>query len=690
MIGHRIMGIVTVSRRKNREDNMMAFVDNTIAEFKEFIKSWKILVWVIITAILLLVINNGINNYKESNNIIPIFKEIEKKRFDMMPTYAWYSMDGVNVIFVPSPLAALYTNTTIPEKITGNFNSIIKLEISNDLKGPALNPSNLFFKMDFSFILMLVGSMAALLYGYGAWKYREYLHSLAEGKPGFKVYNLVVWSRSIVLLTAFLISAALVLLLFSLRGVQLSPNDYKVLGKFIFQVLGFLLIFFLLGALIGHIKKKEIAYPLLFASWFAFIFIFTAAVHSGSDLKEKEMTRNLQTVLEKFKEVMDFETEVEKKYGKFDKNDMIKGRKVIKHYIDNYFTKLKQLEKELESVFAGYINSYRQSSVLTPVTFYIASCNEASSRGYENFFAFYDYLIKMYNDFFLFWVDRVYYNDPEVMVPFIKGDEDLFKGVSRMPSNYWTGNGIQAIYFLFFYFLGYLVYRFSSFQLKSREMDFKGDVTVTAKSKELKIFTVDGTRFNRLLRRIFSGFIKNLAKKGFKGKILVKDTDISIEKSKNRYLYVCQPGSLPGKKKVKDLLTFYRHWSGWNRRYRQPEEKKNLLSKLEKLAPIMNKRISKLNKEEEYDVLMTLVEMQKGNRDVYHFYDPLTGLPEEYDSQFYSLVKELCDGGAIVFFIKPRFRVTYSLEENEGFKEGNGWLFTLAGNEEIKKYSGKK
>ena len=104
----------------------------------------------------------------------------------------------------------------------------------------------------------------------------------------------------------------------------------------------------------------------------------------------------------------------------------------------------------------------------------------------------------------------------------------------------------------------------------------------------------------------------------------------------------------------------------------------------------MNKRISKLNKEEKYDVLMTLVEMQKGNKDVYHFYDPLTGLPEEYDSLFYSLVKELCDDGAIVFFIKPRFRVTYSLEENEGFKEGNGWLFTLAANEEIKKYSKEK
>jgi hypothetical protein len=669
---------------------MLAFVDNTISEFKEFIKSWKILVWVIMSGIFLLVVNNGINDYKESRKLISLFKDIHKRYFERIQNYDRYGKEGIDVLFVPSPLSALFKNTIISENLTGNVDSAVNLDISNDLKGPALNPSNLFFKLDFSFILMLVGSMAALLYGYGAWKYREYLHSLAEGKPGFKVYNLVVWSRSIVLLTAFLISAALVLLLFSLRGVQLSPNDYKVLGKFIFQVLGFLLIFFLLGALIGHIKKKEIAYPLLFVSWFAFIFIFTAAVHSGSDLKEKEMTRNLQTVLEKFKEGMNFEIKMEKKFGKFDKNDMEKGRKVIKYYIDNYFTKLKQLEKELESVFAGYINSYRQKSVLTWVTFYIASCNEARSRGYENFFAFYDYLIKMYNDFFLFWVDRVYYNDPEVMVPFIKGDEDLFKGVSRMPSNYWTGNGIQAIYLLFFYFLGYQVYRFSSFHLKSREMDFKGDVAITVKPKELKIFTVDGTRFNRLLRRIFSGFIKILAKKGFKGKILVKDTDISVKKSKNRYLYVCQPGSLPREKKVKDLLTFHRHWSGWKRRHRQPEEKKNLLSKLEKLAPIMNKRISKLNKEEKYDVLMTLVEMQKGNKDVYHFYDPLTGLPEEYDSLFYSLVKELCDDGAIVFFIKPRFRVTYSLEENEVFKEGNGWLFTLAANEEIKKYSEEK
>lgn len=689
-MGHRNIGIVTVSRWKNREDTMMAFVINTIAEFKEFIKSWKILVWVILSVILLLVVNQGINDYKESCKLTPLFKDIHKRYFEKIQNYDRYGKEGIDVLFVPSPLAALFKNTITSENLTGNIDSVVNLDISNDLKGPALNPSNLFFKMDFSFILMLVGSMAALLYGYGAWKYREYLNSLAGGKPGFKVYNLVVWSRSIVLLTAFLISSALVLLLFSLRGVQLSPNDYKILGKFIFQVLGFLLVFFFLGALIGHIKKKEIAIPLIFAAWFIMVFIFTAAVHSGSDLKATEMTGNLKTVMEKFKKVMDFESEVEKKFGKFDKNDMEKGRKVIKYYIDNYFTTLKQLEKELESVFQGYIKSYRQSSVLTPVTFYIASCNEASSRGYENFFAFYDYLVKMYNDFFLFWVDRVYYNDPKVMVSFIKGDEDIFKGVSRMPSGYWTGNGIQAIYFLFFYCLGYLVYRGASFHLKSREMDFKGDVTITAQPKELKIFTVDGTRFNRLLRRIFSGFIKSLAKKGFKGKILVKDIDISVKKSKNCYLYVCQPGSLPGEKKVKDLLAFYCHWSGWNRRHRQPEKKQDLLSKLEKLAPNMNKRISKLSRPDQYEVLMTLVEMQKGNKDVYHFYDPLTGLPEEYDSLFYSLVKELCDGGAIVFFIKPRFRVTYSLEENEGFKEGNGWLFTLAANEEIKKYSEEK
>jgi hypothetical protein len=509
---------------------MLAFVDNTIAEFKEFIKSWKIVVWLVLTILLLIMVNKGIDNYKETHKLIPLFKDIHKKYFERIQNYDRYGKDGIDVLFVPSPLAALFKNTIISENLTGNVDSAVNLDISNDLKGPALNPSNLFFKLDFSFILMLVGSMAALLYGYPAWKYREYLNSLAGGKPGFKVYNLVVWSRGIVLLTAFLISAALVLLLYYLQGVQLSPNDYKVLGKFIFQTLGFLLIFFSLGALIGHIKKKEIAYPMLFASWFILVFIFTAAVHSGSDLKEKEMTRNLQTVLEKFKEGMNFETKMEKKYGKFDKNDMEKGRKVIKYYLDNYFTKLKQLEKELESVFQGYIKSYRQSSVLTPVTFYIASCNEASSRGYENFFAFYDYLVKMYNDFFLFWVDRVYYNDPKVMVSFIKGDEDIFKGVSRMPSNYWTGNGIQAIYFLFFYFPGYLVYRCSSFHLKTREMDFKGDVAITAQPKELKIFTVDGPRFNRLLRRIFSGFIKKLAKKGFKGKILVKDTDISVKK----------------------------------------------------------------------------------------------------------------------------------------------------------------
>lgn len=664
---------------------MTDFAAYLMKEFKRFLRLRNLLVWFFINVLILIIGYAGINQYKKTNESRQLFKNFQKKYFETTHNYDRYGKDGINVLFEPSSLNSLFKNTIIPEDLSGNINSIVKLDITNNLKEASLESSNLFFKIDFSIIVLLVLTMTALLFGYQSLGEIEYLKMLSSSKCRLKVFNLVMFSRFILFTAAFLISFALVILLFHIRGLILTPSDYTALGVYLLQTLTMLLVFFFIGGLLGILKSRELAYILLFVSWFTFIFIFTGVVHSMNKSNIPEITHHYQILLNKFEKVIKFEKNAVKKYGKFDKKDIETARKVIESFWSKDFKEIVAMEKALRSKIVSYIQSYQRSAVLTPVTFYISTCNEVSSRGYENYIEFYDYLIGLRIDFSRFWIDRVYYDDPQVMRSFIRENEDIFIAQADLPVNYWTGVLMDVFYALAFYLLSYLGFKRRLNHMESKELVFPREVYIELDKNDLIIWKITGNRLNRLLYRVFSGDIQDLKSKGFNGEILVDNIDITTEKNNKPYLYVCKPEDLPGDIKLKDLLNFYSRWSLWSR---QPLEKRKTVLNRAEIKPLMDKYIGKLEDHDRYNVLMALVEMQKSNIYIYHFYKTVSDLALKYELNFKSQIEQLINRGSIVLFLTtPRIRRLHGIEENGGFEVSKGWLYQIESSKELLKYS---
>jgi hypothetical protein len=103
-------------------------------------------------------------------------------------------------------------------------------------------------------------------------------------------------------------------------------------------------------------------------------------------------------------------------------------------------------ELDLKSEIEADIDAMNRLSLLLPTTFFMSGGYEMSSCGYDNFIAFYSYSLRMRARFVRFWIDRVYYHDPGVMVPFIEGDENLFRAGSRVHRYVLAGLGLMLIY----------------------------------------------------------------------------------------------------------------------------------------------------------------------------------------------------------------------------------------------------
>ncbi|MCP5104944.1 MAG: hypothetical protein GY950_16275 [bacterium] len=102
------------------------------------------------------------------------------------------------------------------------------------------------------------------------------------------------------------------------------------------------------------------------------------------------------------------------------------------------------------------IDRYKKFSIFIPSGFFILTNSVVSSRSYGNFLMFYSYVQALKHKFSRFWLDQVYYVDPSVVIPFIKGDENVYKGHPVVPENYLEGAlqgiGINIILFVIGFF----------------------------------------------------------------------------------------------------------------------------------------------------------------------------------------------------------------------------------------------
>jgi hypothetical protein len=500
------------------------------------------------------------------------------------------------MILIPAAPCILFQNNTMPPDVTAKVDSLITVQIVNNLKGKSLYAGFKLGDMDFSRIVLFLTSLLALWYGYESFHTRGYLASLTARWSSVKVFISIGLSRFLLLVASFLIMALCILLFITARGVQLTGNDYKVLLGFLLVTFIMLLFFFIAGLIIGTIRSAVISISSIFCTVILMTYLIPGVMGSIAGDAFPDSTKNYKIELDKIKTLSDFEDRSSKEHGKYDPNKMETARKVSEGYKRNDFPRIKARELQLMSEIKAAVDRTNKLAILTPTTFYLYTCNEVSSRGYASFLEFYQYVIEMWEKFVNFWIDQVFYKG-KVLVNFlkIKGNNNIFKSRGHLPDLFVIGLlynlGICIILIIACF------YRFNRWlHPRPKNANAFDNLVLDFHPGETHMIDVYRQGFIHQFLNQFQG-----KHPGLKWQVTIAGEKID-GKEKQDFFIIPNIKEVPGDIKVKNLFKLYKGW------FKPTAEKTN-----EVLAEIGNqsleKKFSKLEDIDKARVLLILARM---------------------------------------------------------------------------------
>lgn len=606
------------------------------------------------------------------------FQELEAAIFSKISNYDRYSDIGVQVFFTPSPLSIFNYVSPASAGLYAKVNSIADLKISNNAKSPKQLSEDFPFQLRFCFIVLFILSLFAMYIGCGATRYREFTKSEVSAWSSGKIYLIELLSRYIFLILIYLTTLGISIIHVIYKGIDLTYIDTKGIYRNIAVTFLMLLFFYFIGTIIPLLLRSKVTInSVVLVVWIAFVFFIPLIIKSINDQKTLDFPSAFKLDSQKYNTLSEFEVNAEKKYGQFSENKIDTGRRVIEGYWNNESIQILNLEKRLRDLFLKQIEKKERIAALTPVTFYLNNFSEASSCGDRSFIAFYDYLIDLQRQFLRFWIDRVYYNDPKVMVNFIKGDENIFKSKSRVPGNFNTGVFILIGYVVASAVFSYLAFLKSISGIKSKDLAQIGEVELEEmKNGELKVWITKSDNLIKVLFNLFSGNFKRLRAKGFSGKVVVNGVDIAAAKSRENFIYICRPEFVPGDTRVKDFYHFY------TRALKIDASQKKEALKSSIIKPLLKKTFAELTKPQKFYVTLSILQFKK--KQVYLVDDICDGLDELYALKLKEKLDELKDVGALVIYVNTSIAIAEELDEK--IYEGDAWLYTVNGAMNRKKF----
>ena len=642
---------------------MRGFGPTLSGEYKKHLYRINMIAWLILLGILLFQANLTVNELKQIHGKTDAFKKIQNFQFKTVTSYAIYQTFGINILFIIPSTAVISNDTTIPNDLSSKFDSFANLKMLKNFKDKSLASQGKGIQPTIALIIKWLISLLALGYGLKSFPNRGYTRFTAGLWGHLRSFIYTILSRFLLFFLTFLTVMALVFFFILVRGIVFSPGDLAIIAAFLLEAVIYLGLFFFLGASIGLLVKNEMVFLLLFLAWFIInipgYWIIKPAVEPGFP----DALKDYQTVVDKMKIFKDFEAYAEKRYGKFDRNDMETGRKAIEDFWNNYYLKkIAPMEKQLRDMIARSIARDRRLSKFFPGLFFDMTANEAAGRGYENYLRFYDYTMEMKAKFVRFIIDRAFYNDPKVMVNFIQGDEDLFYGKGTLPPNYWAGIFIQLAYLAILIIFCYACYIWKVFP-RPNNADAFDQLALDLRSGEsftLRDHTDDDTLRTQLGNK-FLGKSRDLPWK------LTLDGKPFPTGKKHWILFILNLGDIPAELKGKHLVIFFKRvfkLSG-----RDLAQLENEIGK-----ETLDKHFNKMKKVEKVKLVLSLFFLVKYP---IYFFDNFTGdIPGGLSLLIEDLVNKKLPAGSMIIDLNATDRRNNQLNWLAvHFKDGKYQLF---------------
>jgi hypothetical protein len=576
---------------------MAPFITLLALESRRFIRKRHLFIFLITFLLALYFVDKGIIDKKNQPQKIENFKQIQSHYFKSTPNYDCYSRDGIKVLYVPAPISVFFRKTVSPADLTAKADSVVTLQIDNNMKGQSLIARLFFGRIDFAVIVLIWLTLLALYYGYETLYYTGYIKFLSSGASPGRVNLALTAARYLVFAFSFLLLFSGLLVFIKIRGIVFSGSDYLGCWLFLLAALGLILVFFALGVIFGIYGSKKGYSFLMFVLWLLLVFAVPGAVVSAHEDKFPVVNRDFQTALKKFGIVINFEIDSERKYGKFDRKKIEIFRKSVENYWEKVYPEVESCERRLKGDIEAGITSVQGWSSWCPTTFFLVTCDEVSSCGYGNFLAFFEYMMDLMRKFVRFWIDRVFYHDPKVLVNFIKADENIYRAQSRIPRFFTKGMAATLAYGFVLLLLGYYLANRALYPFTKNPGAFSQLELKLHQGKPHAIRCHYPDFVNQFLN-VFYGKNRKLI-----WRLLLEVKNI-ITGKKLVFLYLPNPADFPDDLKVKHLLFLFKRFFGLGK-----EEVNKAVDMLGK--SILKKRLADLELSEICKILLQLAGLTK-------------------------------------------------------------------------------
>jgi ABC-type Na+ transport system ATPase subunit NatA len=289
---------------------MGTFKSFYILEFKRF-TAWRNALFLILFFLLsIYLVHTGALQYKDISRNKEEFRKIERLKAETFSSYAQAGGYGIYLYFMPSSLRTLFYNSSLfSAELISHFDVGEKLNIYSSLKGKNIFAESKKIFFDFSGIILIFGSIIALVYGFDSFRRKEYLRFIASFYGHGRAFCFTWLSRIILLCSFFVMITTCALLVLKLHRLPLSASEFKHLFIFFLVMLLMLVFFFSIGAITGIINLKFTRFFILLM-WVGSVFFIPAALNKMVDSKSDKITPNYQSELEKLTTLLVFEKQV--------------------------------------------------------------------------------------------------------------------------------------------------------------------------------------------------------------------------------------------------------------------------------------------------------------------------------------------------------------------------------------------
>lgn len=416
-------------------------------EFKKLFIKQNIIILAVIFILLAFLCWDGISDYKKILANKKPFQEMERDKVSMHLHYTFYGVRGVRLLYIPGPLSVIFNDSAVFDGMMSHVDSAEKLEISNSFKGKDLFSDSGGF-MDFAGIMLLLSSFLALLYGWDAARNPKYLKLISDisgsHKPGF----LITLARIILLNLVFFFLSGLAFTWLLINGINAANIFYLVYVMMLTLAITF---FVAAGAIIGSFTSKATQLITMPVLYFLLVLVIPWLIHRAVYMEAKEGIKSIyEFEYQSFKYMMTLEKRLYDRFGVWKSGNVAPDeiKAMIQSGQDIEYKKMREAELKRIDGIVKRIHVYQTLASFFPTTFYISTNKELSSKGFQNFIAFYRHSYDMKQDFIKFYIDRKFYRPlPESGVePFIKGNENLFYGKSQLPNNFLLGLLAAVVY----------------------------------------------------------------------------------------------------------------------------------------------------------------------------------------------------------------------------------------------------